>query len=388
MITRDNIRELASFHSAESCALTFYYQPTAPSNRSHRDELIMAKDLVRNALREAEKAGRNGCARTDLERLSGILETLHGNNGKAKAVFACANANFWREFDLPANLPGTKVIFNQRFHLKPLAALFEGMRKTLIVIEDRTKARVFELVNGEITEQQDFINELTRRGKSDGWSGYDAGHAERKQLNEAMQHFKVVSEYLKERDERAGFDQLVIGCRDDVWSEVEPQLHPYTRQKLVGRFRVDPKAATLEQVKEMTVQQIAEHDHAEKQKLIEEVIGEAHRNGNGAIGLRRVLRSLEAGEVQKLLLGATFAAQGVKCYHCGHMDMHDAAACVVCGNPNTKLEDIGDGIVGYALRNGIEILYIPDDERFDQIGRIAALLRFRADQNTPMKVAV
>ena len=138
----------------------------------------------------------------------------------------------------------------------------------------------------------------------------------------------------------------------------------------------------------MALQQITEHERDEKQRLIAEVIGEAHRNGNGAIGLRRVLRSLEAGEVQTLLLGANFQAAGVKCYHCGHMDMHDAAQCAVCGKPNTRLEDIGDGIVGHAIRNNIDILWIDNNEEFDRIGRIAALLRFRADQNTPMKVAV
>ena len=138
----------------------------------------------------------------------------------------------------------------------------------------------------------------------------------------------------------------------------------------------------------MALQRIAEHENEERQQLISEVVGEAHRNGNGAIGLRRVLRSLEVGEVQTLLLGSNFQAPGVKCYNCGHMDLHDAQNCVVCGKPNTQLEDIGDGIVGHAIRNNIEVRWIDNDDEFDRIGRIAARLRFRADQNTPMKMAV
>jgi len=388
MIARDDIRELANFHSPEACALTFYYQPRTPQDLSYRSESIMVKDLVRNALRDMEKAGRNGSARPDLERIAGIIEGLHGNGGRAKAIFACAGQNFWREFDLPPQLPKTQVIFNQRFHLKPLAALMRESRRTLIVLADRTKARVFELTNGELAEQQDFINELTRRGKSDGFAGYDGGHAERRVMNEVAQHFKLIAEYLKERYERGGFDLLLIGCHDAQWSEIEPHLHVYPKQRLIGHFRIDPKGATPEQVKEIAVQRIAEHEAAEKQRLITEVIGEAHRNGNGAIGLRRVLRSLEVGEVQTLLLGANFQAPGVKCYNCGHMDLHDAKDCAVCGKPNTRLEDIGDAIVGHALRHNIETLWIDNNDEFDRVGRVAALLRFRADQNTPMKVAV
>jgi len=388
MIARAEIRELANFHSPETCALTFYYQPSTPQDLSHRSEAILVKDMLRNALREAEKNGKGACGQSDIERVIALVETLHGNGGKAKAVFACAGQNFWREFDLPPRLPQTQVIFNQRFHLKPLAALLREGHTTLAVLADRTKARVFKISNGEIMEEMDFFNELTRRGKSDGYGGYDAGHVERRVLNEAAQHFKLIADYLKERYERDGFDHLLVGCHDEQWPEIEPHLHAYSRQRLIGHFRTDPKTATPDQVKEAALQRISQHEQEGKQRLITEVIGEAHRNANGAIGLRRVLRSLEAGEVQTLLLGANFQAPGVKCYHCGHMDFHEAEDCTVCGKPNTHLDDIGDGIVGHAIRSNVDILWIDGNEEFNRVGRIAALLRFRADQNTPMKVAV
>ena len=202
MITRDDIRELANFHSPEACAVTFYYQPATPLNKSHREEAILVKDMVRNALREAEKKGKNGFARADLDRINGMVEPLHGNGGKAKAIFACSKQGFWREFDVPAQLPKTKVLLNQRFHLKPLAAVLDGVHRACVVLADRAKARVFEIVNDKVVEKLDFVNELTRRGKSDGWGGYDGGHAERRQMNEAMQHFKVIADYIEEYFER------------------------------------------------------------------------------------------------------------------------------------------------------------------------------------------
>ncbi len=387
MITRDDIRELANFRSPEGCAVTFYYQPSTPLNKSHREEVILVKDLIRNAIREAEKNGKNGSTRGDLERIGNMIDPLHGNSGKAKVIFACSKEGFWREFDVPAQSLKPKIAVSQRFHLKPLAAVLDGEHRACVLLADRTKARVFELKNDQISEKEDFVNELTRRGKSDGWGGYDAGHAERKQMNEAMQHFKAVAEHVEQHFERGIWDRLVIGCRDDVWSEIEPQLQSKARQHLVGRFRIDPKLATPEQVKQMAQEQLTQYSANMKQGLIREVIGEAHRNGRGAIGLRRVLRSLEQGEVLTLLLGSTFSAPGVKCYNCGHMDLHSSPVCAVCGKQNTELEDIGDAIVGHALRTGVEIIYITDDEEFDRIGRIAALLRFRADQNTSSKAA-
>ena len=385
MITRDDIRELANFRSPEGGAVTFYYQPSTPLNKSHREEAIQVKDMIRSALREAEKNGKNGATRQDLERIGNMLDPSHGN-GKGKAIFACSKAGFWREFDVPGLLT-SRVGVSQRFRLKPLAAVLDAEQRACIVLADRSKARVFELVNDDITEKQDFINELTRRGKSDGFAGYDAGHAERKQMNEAMQHFKLIADHIEQYFERKTHSKLLVGCRDNVWSEIEPQLQSQARQHLVGHFRIDPKLATPEQVKQMAREQLAQYSANQKQGLIREVVGEAHRNGRGAIGLRRVLRSLEQGEVLTLLLGADFGAPGVKCHNCGHMDLHVTPECAVCGKENTPLEDLGDAIVGHAIRTGVELVYIPDEEEFDRIGRIAALLRFRADQNTPAKAA-
>jgi peptide subunit release factor 1 (eRF1) len=386
MITRDDIRELANFRSPEGCAVSFYYQPSTPLNKSHREEVIQLKDMVRSALREAEKNGSNGSTRADLDRIAGMIDPLNGS-GQAKAIFACSKAGFWKEFDVPAQLVQSRIGVSQRFRLKPLAAVLDGEQSACVVLADRTKARIFELKNDQVTEKSDFVNELTRRGKSDGFAGYDAGHAERKQSNEAMQHFKIVAEHIEKYFERGECEHLLIGCRDDVWSEIEPQLQARGRQHLVGRFRIDPKLATPEQVKQMAREQLAGLAANKKESLIRGVVGEAHRNGRGAIGLRRVLRSLEQGEVQSLLIGSNFSAPGVKCHNCGHMDLHEAPTCAVCGKENTQLEDIGDAIVGHAIRTDTEIVYIPDDEEFDKIGRIAALLRFRADQNTPAKAA-
>lgn len=387
MITRDDIRELANFQSPEGCAVTFYYQPATPPNKSHKEETILVKDMIRSALRDAEKRGQNGSTRSDLERIGNMIDPLHGGAGKAKAIFACGLTGFWREFDVPNQVLKPKIAISHRFHLKPLAAVLDGEQRACIVLADRTKARVFEMMNETITEKQDFVNELTRRGKSDGWGGYDAGHAERKQSNEAMQHFKAVADSIEQTFERGECEQLLIGCRDDVWSEIEPQLQSQARLHLVGHFRIDPKLATPEQVKQMAHEQLAAADANRKQGLIREVVGEAHRNARGAVGLRRVLRSLEQGEVQVLMLGSSFHAPGVKCYNCGHMEMHVTPNCAICGKENTELEDIGDAIVGHAIRTGVQIVHISDDEEFDKIGRIAALLRFRADQNTAEKVA-
>jgi peptide subunit release factor 1 (eRF1) len=387
MITREAIRELAEFESPEGCALTFYYQPDTPQNQSHREEAILVKDLVREALRDAEKGGKNACARESLQRILEIAERLHGNSGKAKAIFADSKHGVWREFDLPAWLPGTKLIVNRRFHLKPLTQVLDATPRVCVCAIDRSKARLFDYNEGKVTEVVDFFNDLPRRGRSDGWAGYDGGHAERHVMNDAMQHFKFVADTLMDLYERGGFDQLLIACRDEQWPEIEPQLHPYLKQRLLGHFRADPAVVNAETLRDHVETMVEEHELNRRQGLVREVLGEAHRNARGAVGLRRVLRSLETGEVQTILLGERFKATGSECRNCGHLELRQPSDCAVCGQPTSEVEDLADAIIGRALRSGIEVLYIKEDDEFERAGHIGALLRFRADQNTAMKLA-
>ncbi|HEX6879459.1 MAG TPA: hypothetical protein VF135_03770, partial [Terriglobales bacterium] len=153
------------------------------------------------------------------------------------------------------------------------------------------------------------------------------------------------------------------------------------------RFRIDPATATTEQVKFHVERILDEHLSNRRQGIVHEVLGEAQRNARGAIGLRRVLRSLETGEVQILLLGEHFKAPGYECRNCGHIDMRVVDTCAMCGQPVSEMDDIGDAIIGHAYRNGIEVMYIASDPEFEKAGHIGALLRFRADQNTALKQA-
>jgi peptide subunit release factor 1 (eRF1) len=389
MITRDELRELAQFQSSdgEDCALSFYFQPQTPQNRSHREEAILAKDLVRNALRDAEKNGKNGSARADLNRILDIAGHLHGNQAKAKAIFACGHKNIWREFDLPPTLPSTALFVNKRFHLKPLASLLGAQPRLCVAVVDRQRARLFDLRLNHLKEREGLFRSLPRHGRSDGFAGYDAGHSERRVADETMHHFKEVADKLSEELEKGTFEKLIVGCQDNTWSEFEPHLHNYLKQRLLGHFSAEISTITDDQIRERANRILQEQLNARRQELLKEVLGQAQRNGFGVTGLRRVLRALEMGEVQTLVLGDSFHAHAVECTNCGHLDSRMTVTCEVCGQKIRELEDVSDAIIPFAIRNDIELFYVKNDPELDRVGNIGALLRFRADQNTPAKTS-
>jgi peptide subunit release factor 1 (eRF1) len=381
MISREDIRELAQFQFSvgENVALSFYFQPRPPQNKSHREEAIQAKDLVRNALREAEKTGKNGGLRIDLDRIQELASTLRGNQARAKAVFACHAQNFWREFDLPPLLTATQLFVNRRFHLKPLATLLGAQPRMGIVLVNRQKARLFDFRLEEIREREGLFHAMPRRGRGDGFAGYDGGRAERSIGDEVLRHFKNVAERIKDEVESGAWEKLVIGCQDEHWAELEPQLHPYVRQRLLGRFSSEV-TASAEHIRKRASLILSESLSQRRHSLVREVIGQAKGHSRGVTGLRRVLRSLEMGEVQTLLIGDGYRAQAVECTGCGHLDAHMVSFCAVCGRATHVLEDVMDAVIPAAICRDTELFYVQNDSEFDRAGNVAALLRFRADE--------
>jgi peptide subunit release factor 1 (eRF1) len=381
-LTREQIRELAQFKDEKSCALSFYFQPAVPRNKAHKEDAILIKDLTREALRMMEEQKKKkDCARADLDRLAHLAEEFRSNGTHGKAIFACAAQNFWREYDLPPQLPATQIFVDRHFHLKPLAHLLDTHPRLGIVLLDRQRVRIFDLYRGELTERQGLYQPPPRKLRVIESTGYDAGRAQHRAEDEARQHFKAVADTVKAALQDGLFEQWVLGCQDVLRSQLDSYLHSYASQRLLGHFHADLSRITAEEIREQAerVMQVCK-DHRQK-TFLSEVLNQARSHARGVTGLRRVLRSLELGEVQTLLIGEKFIGHAVECSGCGHLDAHLVSHCPLCGRVTHEVVDVGEAILPRIIQRDIEFFYVKDDPEFDKVGNIAALLRFKSEQN-------
>jgi peptide subunit release factor 1 (eRF1) len=321
-ISREQIRELAEFRDEESCAVSFYYQPSAPRNKAHKEDIILIKDLARDAMHRLEAKGKKDCAREDIERIVRSSGELRSNGTHGKAVFACAAQNVWREFEVPPALGSTQLVVDRHFRLKPLARLLGASPLLAIVLIDKHRARIFDLRLGELTEREDLFHPLTRRGRSDGFGGYDGGHAQRRVEDEVRQHFKNVAGILKELQEKGIFERWILACQDAHRPMFDAQMHPYVSQTLIGHFNADLAHVSPDEIRTQAQRILERWQDERRREVMNQALSQARSNGRGVTGLRRVLRSLELGEVQTLLIGDSLQAHAVECTNCGHIYSH------------------------------------------------------------------
>jgi peptide subunit release factor 1 (eRF1) len=384
MMTRNEIRELAAFQADETkgaYALSFYFQPDPPQDCSRRREAIVAKDVVKQALKSIAPNGKNGPLHADLERVLDLATSLRGN-ARGRAVFACSAQNFWKEYELPPHLGATRIYLQPRFQLKPLAALLGAQPALSVAVVDRQRARFFDLRLDDLRERGAIVHMLSRNASSYGFNGYDAGHAERRVSEEALQHFKAVSERLLADFEKGIWERLIVGCQDANWSEFESNLHPYVKKRLIGRFSADVASVSNEAIRDHAGALLNQWITERASTKLSEALDLAKANGRGVTGLRRVLQALETGEVQSIFLVENYSARAVECPNCRHLDAHLTPLCVACGHPTRELADVCDAIIPIAIRHDIELFYFKERTDLDRAGNIAALLRFRSDQRT------
>jgi peptide chain release factor subunit 1 len=386
-ISREQIRELAEFRDEESCAVSFYYQPSAPRNKAHKEDIILIKDLARDAMHRLEAKGKKDCAREDIERIVRSSGELRSNGTHGKAVFACAAQNVWREFEVPPALGSTQLVVDRHFRLKPLARLLGASPLLAIVLIDKHRARIFDLRLGELTEREDLFHPLTRRGRSDGFGGYDGGHAQRRVEDEVRQHFKNVAGILKELQEKGIFERWILACQDAHRPMFDAQMHPYVSQTLIGHFNADLGHVSADEIRTQAQRILDRWQDERRREMMNQALSQARSNGRGVTGLRRVLRSLELGEVQTLLIGDNLQGHAVECTGCGHIDAHLVSFCPVCGRATQEIVDVGEAILPWVVRRDVETFYVKDDPEFDKVGNIAALLRFRSEKVQPISTA-
>jgi hypothetical protein len=383
----EELRELASVWSMQNDVLSLYFRPGVPSELAHRAEPIQAKEMIQQQLRTLHGGGR--ADRRDIERILEVISGMKGDHRLTKVIFACKSLGLWREYDLAGDYD-TCLEVGSGVAIAPLIAERESRKRYGIVLADRNRARLLLLEARQLTEKSEAL-EKEGREKIRTTGARKSGHLERSKEEAAREHFTMIAKRLLHFHEHGDFDRLLVGCRDEMWPEIEAELQGELKRVLAGRFRVDPGLATYEEIAELAQQIIDSRDRNAEQEVTEKIMGGAQSERLGAIGVEPVMHALEKGEVRTLAWTASRSGGGEShgvsnCPTCGHLERGRLQRCELCGNDMHWFARDEEALVRHALGRNIEVRMLhysklpPPDE-------IGAWLRFQAEHNTARALA-
>jgi peptide subunit release factor 1 (eRF1) len=358
------------------------YLKLEPRDRSRAKYLIKVKNRVKSAAQALprlglERAAADAVAR-DLERVQQYLRSP-GNlpSTQGLAIFACEGIGLFETVPLPV-VYRSRLAVDSSPLVRELASVEEEFGRLLTVVLDRTSARFFEVTAYETRELPGLRADSTRgkrfHGDQDGSGGWGEHTYNNRIREEKQRHHEAIARELFAIDRRHPAHGIVLAGTGTEAGAVEPFLHSYLVERLIGTARLNPKAATPASVHAATLAVREGYERASERALVHEML-EGIGTGWGLNGLAPTLRALSRGQVRSLLVNADASLPGFRCGDSGRLALTERE-CRGEGEPIAVL-DVVDDAIEEALRQSVDVNVVYEPEARDAIASLGALLRFR-----------
>lgn len=392
MFTEQDVRELAEFQASGQPATSLYFHPPKIQERTHRQEPGLMKDLLRRVQEQWDHDRLDSKKLESLQQdgrlITAFLATnTDGEQGRTDyALFSCSARGYFKAFPLRRGFahwgrsPETVISIGETFCLRPLVELIDAYPRQCVVTVDREEGRIYLLTSGELQDRRSVHDETPGRVKERSFGGYEEGHFQRHVETEVHRHYQNVLDEMVSLFRKHRFERLLISGHKEAMADLEAMLPEELKRRVIGRFVTDQHNEAAEPVIQRALEVAREHDRAQKQRLVQQVLDGAGPMGRGAVGLDAVLNALLKREVQVLLIGDGCCAGGKKCHNCGFFGAVSLADCPSCGQHLDPVEDLIDESVRRAVLGNAQVRFISDNADFQRAGNVGAILRFRAER--------
>ncbi len=367
-ITEDEIRSLASFRGGDapvtSCYIDVEGGHVPRHELVHSVELWLRQEQARYALQPSVGA--------DLERVLDLVRSgIDRTRTRGLVVFACADAELWRVFELPVPVRN-QVTVNDAPAVLQLEHVIDRLERFGVLLVDKQRARVLVYELGELVHSEELLDPLPRAEDDD--HSYRKERVEHHQSALVRQHLRRAAEVAFELYKDGGFGRLILGGPDETVHQLETLLHPYLRERIEGRCAIQV-GASIEEIRAATSAVEAELDRRKEGEIVarlREAVGAGRR---GAAGLDATLKALVDRRVETLVVSAGFTAPGWHCPGCGWIGRL-GRTCPACSAEMTMVDDIVEEAVQEALTHSCGVELCEGNADLDVMGRIGALLRY------------
>lgn len=363
-------------HPIVSC-----YLKLEPRDRAAGKYLIKLKNRIKAVTdglpgQGFTKAEQKGIAR-DLDRLyqdlarPGSLPSTHG-----VAIFISSPLKLHERVDVPM-VYRSRLLVDRSPLIRQLLAAEDEVGRLLTVALDRTSARIFEVTAFGATEVADVQSPATpgsryHRDRQDA-PGVGEIRWNSRIRSEKQRHLTAVSDELFALDRRQAAHGVVLAGMGADASAIEPFLHPYLRERVMGTIRLNPKQSSEADVHRATLEARAAWESRFEESQVTE-LENSLGSGWAVRGLRETLRALGKGQVRTLFVDPQSQAAGVRCAS-GRLALADKE----CRGelPAVAVADVIDEAVEEALRQRVQVEVIHSPTAARRIDGLAGMLRFR-----------
>ena len=369
------MRRLADVHPERGRVLSVFLnldpaQFATPAARSTAITSIVTEAAHRAEQAEGLDHDEREALKADVERVRETLQAgdLAQNGTRAIAVYACSPADLLEVVRLRRPVEST-VVLDRAPYVEPLLA-DAAAERWCVVLANRRNARFF-VGDGHALEETDRVEDDVHSQHDQG--GWSQARYQRSVEKEKDDHLARSADAAFALYQRRGFDRLLIGAPDELVNELKAKLHPYLRERIVGRLHLDVENSGLDDVRTAAAAAIEDWTRTCERGALDRLAEGVGRGGRGAAGLAAVLEALNEQRVEILLVAEGFRTPGGRDKQTGMLYAGDH------GPDHQELERC-ENIVEPAIEKAIEqtakVIKVRYHDDLGPLGGVGAVLRY------------
>lgn len=366
-ITEQALRQLAGLKGNKAPVTSCYLDVDGRRYPRPKDYEQNLARLVRRARRQADRASAADLARIEEH----VRQGVDRSRVRGLAMFSCVADGFFAAFELPVPVHNV-LVCNHTPYVRPLETLLDEYERFGVLLVDKQRFRLLVFELGELTDKREFVDRLPRHDDEGG--EWDRDHVRDHRQVAVAQHLRRAAQAALALWQDKGFERLILCAPAEVAGEAERVLHPYLRDRLVGRLTV-PVTAPDDEIRAAALA-VAEQVERDREVAAVQRLRDAVGSGNGGVaGLEAVLGALVARRVDTLFVSEGYVAEGWRCGGCGHLATL-GPTCPVCGTQMSRVDDVVEEAIEEAILQNCRVEVCIGNADLDVLGRIGALLRF------------
>lgn len=374
MLGRGVLSRLHTLTQQETFTLTLYLDidQNKQANRK-RGFVVQAEALLKDL------KAKHGPDRRLAEAIKRALALVRKLRPKGKSALVVVNTAAKLAEVVEIGLPfAASAHWRTGAFLRPIVEAMDENEQYGVVLTSTTRARLFTVFMGEITEHEDLISETTARSKALGTDQWRSqGRREKRHDEEVAAHSKRVIDALHDLALRQPFDRLIVAGTKKATAQLVRLLPRRLQGKLVRTLTM-PVTATKKQVLDGVLKLQRRMEREQENALVDGLEAELHDGGKAVAGFAPVVDAVNQGRVWKLVYGKGLKISGGQCTECGSYSPQTKGPCPYCGGKVTRVAQCLDRLSQsvFDTAGQVEVVDGPAAKRLAKHGSIAALLRY------------
>lgn len=347
----ETLDRLARLEPAPLPVLSLYLNAQPDARGKDHYEPFVRKELTARREELEMRSPERASFEKDAERVERFLTDEVRPSANGIAIFACSGTDLFEALQLDAPIEHNRLTVGDRPHLAALARVLDRYPPHAVVLSDTNAAHVYVFGRGRLIGREDLQSPKMSRTDQGGWSQM---RYQRHVDNLHQHHAKELIETLGRIVEEDRVDILFLAGDDVIVPLLRSQLTKELERRVVGVLRLDIRTPE-DEVKAAAAAALEGLEAEAEAALVRRIEGEWRAGRLAVAGKRDVLRALENGQVEELVLAGSLA---------------DA-------EENGRISTDADDLAWRAVATSAKIRFVEKPDLLAAMGGVAATLRYK-----------